>query len=313
MIQLKISGRAGNQLFQYATVYSYMKENNINEELYISFEELERKKTDNKTFFDTLSFFGVEKYKRIDKIKMTKYQKILDFCYKVNIKLVRAFRKVLKSSMKCEDYNFIDKIWHKILNHNGLYYYIPTNRIFYKSKNSNIIFYGSFECEKFFEKYKDNISQMFTPIHKEILENKNLYEIIRNTNSVCVTIRRGDFLLDKLKKQFYICTPEYFEKAIDVMNKKIKEPQYIVFSDDVEWCKKNMNFPKGTLYESGKDPVWEKIRLMYNCKNFIISNSTFSWWAQYLSRNKNKIVIAPKKWNNFEYMDNIYDKKWGLI
>ena len=50
MIQLKITGRAGNQFFQYATVYSYMKENNINEKLYISFEELERKKTDNKTF-----------------------------------------------------------------------------------------------------------------------------------------------------------------------------------------------------------------------------------------------------------------------
>ena len=313
MIQLKISGRAGNQLFQYATVYSYMKENNIDEDLYISFEELERKKTDTKTFFDTLSFFNVQQYKTINKIKMTRYQKILDFCYKVNIKVVRIFRKIIKSSMKSKDYELIDKIWHKILNYNGLYYYMPTNREFYKSKNSNIVFYGSFESKEFFEKYKHDIYNMLTPIQEEMIENKELYEIIKNTNSVCVTIRRGDFLLNKFRKQFYICTPEYFEKAINKISKMIEKPQFVVFSDDVEWCKKNMKFPEGTVFESGNDPIWEKIRLMYSCKNFIISNSTFSWWAQYLSKNENKIVIAPKEWNRFEYTDLIYDKKWILI
>ena len=237
MIQLKISGRAGNQFFQYATVYAYMKENNINEELNISFQELERKKTDNSTFFDTLSLFNVKNYKIIDKIEMTSYQKILDFCYKASIKVIRIYRKLLKLPMQKKDYEFIDKIWHKILNRNGLYYYMPTNRSFYKSKNKNIIFYGSFESQEFFENCKQDIYEMFMPKQEEKDENRQLYEKIRNTNSVCVTIRRGDFLLEQFKKQFYICTPEYFEKAIIEMNKKIKNPQYVVFSDDVEWCK----------------------------------------------------------------------------
>lgn len=313
MIQLKISGRAGNQLFQYATVYSYMKENNIDDDLYISFEELERKKTDTKTFCDTLKFFNVQQYKTINKIKMTMLQKILDFGYKVNIKLIRIFRKIIRSSMQSRDYEFIDRIWHKILNYNGLYYYMPTNRKFYKSKKNNIIFYGSFESEKFFEKYKDDIYNMFTPIQGEMFENEKLYEIIKNTNSVCVTIRRGDFLLEKFRKQFYICTPEYFEKAIDEIDKRVEEPQFVVFSDDVDWCKKNMKFPKETVFESGNDPIWEKIRLMYSCKNFIISNSTFSWWAQFLSRNQKKVVIAPKEWNRFEFVNPIYNSEWYLI
>ena len=35
---------------------------------------------------------------------------------------------------------------------------------------------------------------------------------------------------------------------------------------------------------------------MTSCKHFIISNSTFSWWMQYLSEYGNKKVIAPSKW-----------------
>ena len=56
---------------------------------------------------------------------------------------------------------------------------------------------------------------------------------------------------------------------------------------------------------------------MYSCKHFIISNSTFSWWAQYLSRNKEKIVIAPDRWTNDSYKEHnkidIYEEDWELI
>ena len=120
------------------------------------------------------------------------------------------------------------------------------------------------------------------------------------------------------RKNLYVCTPEYFENAIKLMQKKVPKAKFFVFSDDVEWCKNNMNFPKGTMYESGTDPVWEKLRLMYSCKHYIISNSTFSYWAQYLSRNDKKIVIAPKSWGNNLYKNDdelidIYQDNWILI
>lgn len=313
MINLKISGRAGNQFFQYAMVKSYMDEKKIKEKIYVSFEHLEKHKTDNKTFINVLKNFNIEKFETIEKVIMTPKQKILDYIYKIIYKVIRINAKIRKRSLQKKDYDFLKKMLQKKLNNNGLYYYIPGMTEFYESKNKNIIFYGSFEDNKFYIKNKEKIIQMYIPKKEKRKENQRLYDVIENSESVCVTIRRGDFLNSQFVDNYYICKPEYFEKAIDKMNTLIKNPQYIVFSDDVEWCKKNMKFPKNTLYETKENPIWEKIRLMYSCKHFIISNSTFSWWAQYLSRNKEKKVIAPKKWNNFEYTDLIYDKSWILL
>lgn len=313
MIQLKICGRAGNQFFQYSAVFAYMKKNNIQEKLHISFEELEKRKTDNESFFDCLKDFNVESYETIEKIQMTKFQKVLDFLYRANLKVFREFKRKLNKPMTKKQYEILDKIWHKILNKNGLYYYMPTNSEFYPSKNKNIIFYGTFESEKFFDDVKQDILKRFIPKKGKKTENLTTYDIIQKSNSVCVTIRRGDFLIEKFKKDFFLCDSKYFEKAIKIMNEKVENPQYVVFSDDIEWCKNNMKFPENTIYESGKDEIWEKIRLMYSCKHFIISNSTFSFWAQFLSRNEEKIVIAPAKWNNFEYSEPIYNKNWVII
>lgn len=313
MINLKISGRAGNQFFQYAIVKLYMNENKIEEKLYVSFEHLEKHKTDNKTFVNVLTDFNIEEFEIIKKVKMTPKQRILDYMYKIIYKLLIINAKIKKRTLQKKDYIFLKNILQKKLNNNGLYYYIPGMTEFYESKNKNIIFYGSFEDNEFFIKNKEEILKMYEPRRGKIEKNQKLYNIIENSESVCVTIRRGDFLNPKFVNNYYICNPEYFEKAIDKMNALVKNPQYIVFSDDIEWCKNNMKFPPNTVYETKNNPIWEKIRLMYSCKHFIISNSTFSWWAQYLGKYKEKKVIAPKKWNNFEYMDLIYDESWILL
>jgi superfamily I DNA and/or RNA helicase len=55
----------------------------------------------------------------------------------------------------------------------------------------------------------------------------------------------------------------------------------------------------------------EHLVLMIACKHFIIPNSTFSWWAAWLSRNENKIVVVPKKWfNNDINTDDLIPAAW---
>ena len=52
---------------------------------------------------------------------------------------------------------------------------------------------------------------------------------------------------------------------------------------------------------------------MYSCKHFIISNSSFSWWAQYLSRNEQKVVVSPNRWYRKGCVTTLIDEKFLTI
>jgi hypothetical protein len=99
-----------------------------------------------------------------------------------------------------------------------------------------------------------------------------------------------------------------------VIKQKVQNPVFFLFSDDVDWVKTNVQTGECETYcEDGTDPVWEKLRMMSMCKHFIISNSTFSWWAQWLSTNDNKIVISPSRWFNNDYQSPLIDSNWITI
>lgn len=313
MVQLKISGRLGNQLFQYATVQNYLQQNKIKEPIYISFEEMKKYANEGKKGFeDSLKLFHTN-YIVEEKITF-KWKQF--FIYH----LFRCYKKMKKIWLRCRNKDLDQQQlhqmklkWKKRLNQVGIFYYFPGDFDFYETTEENKIFIGSFESSKFFKDIQSVLQTEYEPKFLKLHENEQLYQKIVETNSICVTIRRGDFLDKKYKNYFYVCHEGYFKEAIKKMQEMVKDPQFVVFSDDVEWCKKHMSFPEGTIFESGKDPVWEKLRLMYSCKHFIISNSTFSWWAQYLSRNENKIVIAPSKWRNYGYCEDIFEDNWIKI
>lgn len=181
-------------------------------------------------------------------------------------------------------------------------------------KSINKFVSGCFEDPRYFNNIRDKLLREFTPKEAPLAKNSQLYKLIEESNSVCVTIRRGDFVnIDKNKKLHYVCTEDYFYSAMNKIAERIENPSFFIFSDDIEWVRNNMNFKFNTYYEEGNDPIWEKLRMMYSCKHFIISNSTFSWWAQYLGRYEGKIVISPSKWFNNEFDSQLIDKNWLLI
>jgi hypothetical protein len=157
---------------------------------------------------------------------------------------------------------------------------------------------GTFENSMYFSDIRSILLKEFVPKLPLIENNRSLYEVITKTNSVCISVRRGDFLKKENKGWFDVCTKEYYLEAIEKIQSLIENPVFVFFSNDISWVKANIHVDAKCYYESGNDPVWETLRLMSSCKNFVISNSTFHWWAQYLCTNPNKIVISPSRWYN---------------
>jgi len=172
---------------------------------------------------------------------------------------------------------------------------------------SQVAHVGYFQSESYFEKYTENIKSLFSPTYefKKSIINKFPFD----KQITVVNIRRGDYLHSP--NYHPVVTPEYVYKAVE----KIPNTEfYLIASDDLDWCKENINLPN-TIYLEGYKS-YEQLWILSMCKNFIISNSSFSWWTAYLSDYKDKIVVAPETWFGPEYphqWDSMYCKDWIVL
>jgi len=115
--------------------------------------------------------------------------------------------------------------------------------------------------------------------------------------SVMINVRRGDYL-NKLDYHGVVDI-SYLERAIDLMKKKLTVPYFFIFSDDINWCRQNLGTTKDIIFvdESYYDEKYKSyFVLMKTCRHFILSNSSFCWWAAWLSSNEKKIVVVPERW-----------------
>lgn len=172
-----------------------------------------------------------------------------------------------------------------------------------KCKKKTKYLHGTFASEKYFDEISDKIKKNFTVTTEPSEKNKEMLKNITSSNSVCVHMRRGDFISNKTYSEYLnICNAQYYSDAIDYINSHVENPRFFIFSnnsDDLKWIKENYSFiPKKAVYVDLNNPDYEELRLMYNCNHFVTSNSTFSWWASYLSNNKNKIILVPDIYHN---------------
>lgn len=159
------------------------------------------------------------------------------------------------------------------------------------SENLAKYYVGSWQNEKYFDSMKNELREEFT---LKIMPSNigDLYKsIISNRQSVAIHVRRGDYV----GLQGYILqSMDYYKRAMDIVGQKIPEPEFYIFSDDIEWCKSNFVDTGEKLHFVEKNSTVEDFMLMRACHGFIISNSTYSWWPAYLS--DSDIKIAPSKW-----------------
>lgn len=163
----------------------------------------------------------------------------------------------------------------------------------------NCYLQGFWQTEKYFLDVADTIRQELTLTTPLDAENKKAIKLITDTTSVGLHIRRGDYVTHaEASKHHGTCSLAYYQEAITHLATTIPDFEIFIFSDDPQWAKDNLKLahPTHLMTHNGPNRGYEDMRLLSNCKHFIIANSTFSWWGAWLSTHPHKQIVAPKKW-----------------
>ncbi|MCC7160285.1 alpha-1,2-fucosyltransferase [Candidatus Nomurabacteria bacterium] len=259
MIFVKLKGGMGNQMFQYALGRAMSLRYGVDLRLDTSFFYLDYKTITKRSY--SLDVFNI-------KAKTFTINKFITY-------IISFFRKIIKNKGVEKSFQFDKEVF---------------------SFGPNVYLDGYWQSPKYFVGYEDVIRKDFTlknPLKQNI---KNLMDEIKSKNSICVHVRRGDYVGNKNHE---VVDGEYYKKAIDYISKIKNIEKIYVFSDDIKWCKGNIFFEFETMFVGeaySGDKSEGHLFLMSACKDFIIPNSSFSWWAAWLSTSNDKIVVIPQKW-----------------
>lgn len=174
-------------------------------------------------------------------------------------------------------------------------------------------FEGFWQNPTYFDSVIQEVKKAFS-FRKEKInkKTKEICSLIKESNSVSIHVRRGDYL--QHTHDFGLCSPCYYNDAIALIEKNIERAHFFLFSDDIEWAKSNIHCKNITYidWNTGENS-WQDMYLMSCCKHNIIANSSFSWWGAWLNSNVNKITIAPTPWVVFAPNDDILPHSWIKI
>lgn len=173
-------------------------------------------------------------------------------------------------------------------------------------------FIGIWQVEEYFKDINDLVRREFVFKAPKDNENREIIGKINNCNSVSIHIRRGDYLNSDWEKILGVIKgTTYYTNSINYIGKKVRNPHYFIFSDDIQWAKDNLKLTNCTYvdHNKGRDSYID-MYLMSLCKHNIIANSTFSWWGAWLNKNQDKIIIMPERWINRENCEGIFPHQW---
>ena len=296
MILIRLMGGLGNQMFQYAFGKRMALINNtklvLDQSLLLD-KSLPHEIATHRDF--ELDIFNLKNY------RWATTEEIFSYNGDVNASFVKKAIRKIKNTISPK----------KVIIQNGNEF----NPDFLKTK-SDVCFVGRWQSEIYFNDVSEEIKKEFTFVKIFSAEIENYKTIIQENNAVCLHIRRGDLITSPIySNTIGVLSWDYYEKAMAHIKERVVDPVFFIFSDDIEWCKQNIILSEQTYYldDSTADiKAQGHLYLMQQCKHFIISNSTFAWWGAWLSTNKDKIVIAPKKWfaDSSLNSDDIIPKQW---
>ena len=287
---VKVIGGLGNQMFQFAL-----------------YKALQRQFPEERVLLDLRCFNGYHKHRGFE-IPM-----IFDVTYEeANWKEVA---KVAYPYPNFQTWRFGSRILpdrKTMLKEKADYAFEPTAM----TRKGDTYYDGYWQHEEYFLDYREEMLRTYTFPAFEDERNRETACLIANKNSCAIHIRRGDYVRDKLFRD--ICDLDYYQTAILRMKGAAIPDLFCVFSDDASWCREHISPLLGqteAIYVDWNTDgnSFHDMHLMSLCRHQIIANSSFSWWGAWLNTNKEKVVIAPRKWWNISGAHTPISNSWIII
>jgi hypothetical protein len=158
---------------------------------------------------------------------------------------------------------------------------------------------GYFQSERYFSDCADLIKEELRVVATPARQAQEMLEKIGSSEAVCLHVRRGDYVANAITQAFHgSCSLDYYRKGFGVATEGMRNPVVFVFSDEPLWVRENLKLEAPTVVVDihGPNQAHEDLRLMAACRNFVIANSSFSWWAAWLGEHSSKKVVAPQRW-----------------
>ena len=288
---IRISNELGNQMFMYASALGIAHK--FNRELFIDDETAYLSKKN-------ISQYGLNNFKITSKIAPN------------NLKFLNTIGYIKRKLIKRTDFFNKNKNFYIEKKNKDKITKFDDNIDSIRFAN-NVHLEGYFETEKYFTHIKDIIIKEFKFTDKEKYIKSPYFSKINETNSVSICLRQNRFNegknlsnnVNNLKKSSTFTSEQiiYINKVINYFKNLIEKPTFYLWSNDINNLNLNLFNEKIYLINHNSefcstiDKRCLDLFLISNCKNHIVTPSSFNWWGAWLSQKKNKIIVRPSNKN----------------
>ena len=287
VITVQISEGLGNQMFMYSFAYSISK--SLGYDLFIDNKSGYSR---DKNLYRSYQKFMLNSFNIVGKLAPD------DMIYNTSFKRFKKKFSILLDNFKYKKKFLIEKQYKRGSNKIAQeFIHIDKSKI-----SNNLYIQGNFENHKYFNHLRSDLCKILIPNSDLIKENNPLINKIKNSNSISLHIRRNRFSdqpnvkkINDMKKSenFTSNIIKYINNSLDIINSKVNNPEYFIWSNDHENILPLLNKLNINNFTLVNNDVINDFNLFRYCKHFIVGPSSFHWWGAWLNENPNKICIRP--------------------
>ena len=306
VITVQISEGLGNQMFMYSFAYSISK--SLGYDLFIDNKSGYSR---DKNLYRSHQKFMLNSFNIVGKLAPD------DMIYNTSFKRFKKKFSIFLDNFKYKKKFLIEKQYKRGSNKIAQeFIHIDKSKI-----SNNLYIQGNFENHKYFNHLRSDLCKILIPNSDLIKENNPLINKIKNSNSISLHIRRNRFSdqlnlkkINDMKKSenFTSNIIKYINNSLDIINSKVNNPEYFIWSNDHENILPLLNKLNINNFTLVNNDVINDFNLFRYCKHFIVGPSSFHWWGAWLNENPNKICIRPIDINPSNN-ENFWPKDWFPI